>query len=1426
MRPACPPTATDRAPSAVTIPPAGASAGAGAGAGVGVGVGVCVGDWARWREATERTRPTRPMTAPTMLATLSAFSKSPAITRAPSPAAARPPSTATPHTMVLARLVIRSSFHRAAPPGVLPPKWGPNPGSPASVRRTLCSVPSGGPLTGTGPTEPAGPTPPAGPTAPGVRAEAERAAAVGGNAQDVITGDGNTVIRNRNTTVVVHREPPRPEPPPEQAVTRAVADYARRFAQEYGGLDLDVLAPPKERHLAVPLSEVFVAPSVRADPPPLELPRELRRRLASSGELPEEDLLPPGVERADIERLRNSYLERPEEHVLEVLAGPSGGRTVLLGDPGAGKSTLVRHLVLALTAGGPEVPDGPLGALAGRVPLVVELRRYADDPWRHGGFEEFLDRQHQDFGLSVPGPVRERLLSEGRALVVFDGLDEVCDPKAREETARRIAAFAAHRPSARIVVTSRIIGYRRGTLERAHFSHFTLQDLDQERIDAFVRRWYRHACPGDPARAAELAERLTSGVEDSRPLREMAGNPLLLTILVIIGARGPLPGNRRGVYEHAVAVLVEQWDQAAKFLKTPLVPPVAEALDALGAEERLALLRRLARTLQEGRGGIAGNHIRARDLERFFRDHLEDQYGVAPPHAASAARAMVTQLHERNFILSRYGGDVYGFVHRAFLEHLAAADIAHRYREEAEWTPEELIEQVVAARVAHPAWHEVLLLLIGQLGAQDATAAIDRLLGLHARRTDPDDASHVVLALRALAETGGRGVPADRSVAVVDAVTTVLDVRGSKGPWLLDEGASALGSFGRYSAARARYLRWYRLSGQFSVSGEPAGLLAFHLRLDEDELIPLARGSFHSIDRTLLLYALGRRRPDDEVRALVVREASENPDGGLGFMALEVLGELWADREDVRAFLAGRAAEDPDHHGRSTALEALAAGRPDDEAVRDLVMGAATGDDHQFARSDALRLLGRRWSGDASVRALLIRRAREDPEGNTRSEALQTLARYACGHPDVLGFLTRSAADDGAPDLSRAAVWNLGRQVPGNAAVRELLIGRAADSPHSDVRTAALGALGRHGPGHTTVREALLRAAAADPWPEARSTALRELGEHWPGHEGVREAVLRRAGEDPDPGVRLTAVQVMGDCYPGDDEVREVLTGCCTASAAGHEDVGHEDVGQEDVRQGALRALARHWAARPEVRDLLVRVCADEPDAYTYATVLCGLAEHWPGRRDVHELLLTAADHPDRTTCSTVLDVLEDHWPDHEDVRAVLMRVAAGAADDLLVAGAALKVLTKRWTDRPDVGEFVRGVASDTSHPCQGTVLTALGGHWAHRDDVREVLARAVAGHPEERTRAEAVRTLGRRWAGHPDVHALLRRCAEADPAPEVRFAALRWWVVRAGDEEGDALVGARAVAEPDPQVRRKVRHMLALSRPGVPRPGEAEEVR
>jgi transcriptional regulator with XRE-family HTH domain/energy-coupling factor transporter ATP-binding protein EcfA2 len=267
---------------------------------------------------------------------------------------------------------------------------------------------------------------------------------------------------------------------------RALATYARRVRETYGSLDLEVLTPDNDQSTqpSVELREVFVVPTVRADPPPVELSRELMGQLLKGEELAADGELPPGLDLELLDSLMEAYRQQPAEHVLDVLAREKGQRVVLLGDPGAGKSTLAHYLALALTGG--LGPDGALAGLAGRIPLIVELRHYAQPAWRQQTFAEFLAHLWTTEGMGLPLPVLGRLLDAGRVLLVFDGLDEIFDPKFRAETARRIAGFAAHHQRCRVIVTSRVIGYQRQTLDGAGFAHYMIQDLDTPRIHEFA----------------------------------------------------------------------------------------------------------------------------------------------------------------------------------------------------------------------------------------------------------------------------------------------------------------------------------------------------------------------------------------------------------------------------------------------------------------------------------------------------------------------------------------------------------------------------------------------------------------------------------------------------------------------------------------------------------------------------------------------------------------------------------------------------------------------------------------------------------------------------------------------------------------------------------------------------------------------------
>ncbi|MFF7192854.1 HEAT repeat domain-containing protein [Streptomyces sp. NPDC008079] len=1078
----------------------------------------------------------------------------------------------------------------------------------------------------------------------------------------------------------------------------------------------------------------------------MDLPRELLKRLIEHGELPSgHQELPPGVGPDALKR-GSAYRERPAVPVLDVVAGTSGRRLVVLGDPGGGKSTLARYLALTLTQPG---AAGPLATLGDIVPVVVEVRSYAEERWRERTFEDFLEHLHQTEGMAPPRAVMESLLAAGRAFVVFDGLDELFDPAVRAETARRIAGFASRYQAARVMVTSRVIGYQRGPLDGADFTHYMLQDLTEREIGEFARRWYTVACPGDPVLAGQLVQRITSAVDHSRPVRELAGNPLLLTILAIIGRRQTLPRDRQGVYRHAVTVLIAHWDQDAKHLVNHGAP---EALQILDDDDRHELLRLLARRMQDGQSGIAGNHIHATELEAVFREYFQ-QYELPPVQIAAATRAMINQLRERNFILSLYGGEVYGFVHRTFLEYLAAADIVHRYTWDREWTPEELVEDIFARRAHDPAWHEVLLLTLGQLSESDAARVIDRLLDLHAHRIGDLDHRMLDLAVQALTEVKKIAKLQPQSNAVVDAIIEMVGYDSEEFAIEPDwpEITPALESFTEYWTGRQRYLRWFHAHGQHLPNSAMACAVAGALY--PAPAIPLffAHESPDPVLRSSAVAALGSRWPDSNgVHSLIAVCAMEDTHEDPRQTALKLLIEHWPD-EATRTLLTDRAVNDPDEWPRHTALLGLAEHWPD-ELTRALLTDRAVNDPHEWPRHVAVGALAEHWP-DELTRALLTDRAVNDPHEWPRRTAVGDLARHW-------------------PDESRA-----------------LLADRALHDPHENPRRTVLRALARLWADGES--QALLTDRALHDLDErTRGIALGALAAHWPD-EDTRALLTDRAVNDPHEWPRQIALRVLAANV--DEDSRALLTDRATQDP------------HERPRQIAVGALAEHWPDE-DTRALLTDRAVNDPHEWPRQTALGALVEHWPDE-DTRALLTDrAVNDPHEWPRQTALGALVEHWPDeasralltdratqdpHEWPRQIALRVLAANVDEDSRA-----LLTDRATQDPH--ERPRQIA-----------VGALAEHWPD-EDTRALLTDRAVNDPHEWPRQTALGALVEHWPDE-DTRALLTDRATQDDAAEARIAAVYTWGRLSLHEPGPCLA---AITDASAEVRIKAVQVLAFMWP------------
>ena len=129
---------------------------------------------------------------------------------------------------------------------------------------------------------------------------------------------------------------------------------------------------------------------------------------------------------------------------------------ILLGEPGAGKTTGARQLCWLVASG--EQSPASLGLPPGVVPVFLRLRNLDHDQVKHG-LKEFVVRETHN--ADAPEPEANpglALWNRSPRLWIFDGLDEVVSEPVCVQVARRLQEFLRSRTSDRVLVTSRFQG--------------------------------------------------------------------------------------------------------------------------------------------------------------------------------------------------------------------------------------------------------------------------------------------------------------------------------------------------------------------------------------------------------------------------------------------------------------------------------------------------------------------------------------------------------------------------------------------------------------------------------------------------------------------------------------------------------------------------------------------------------------------------------------------------------------------------------------------------------------------------------------------------------------------------------------------------------------------------------------------------------
>jgi hypothetical protein len=799
--------------------------------------------------------------------------------------------------------------------------------------------------------------------------------------------------------------------------------YREALVERYGNLDFASLDATGAYYSDVRLWSVFVPQSVREcheyDPQLLEVPKEHLERLAAAGELDAEQV--KESEKLQNER-RQAYVNQTPKPVLGVSDDAAVQRLVVLGDPGSGKSSLLRFLALRWA----RIDDANL-RYTQPLPLLIELREYNRWECSDGkSFSKYLHEARAWHRLNQH-TLKHLLEQPDRVVLLLDGLDEVFDPAERELVVNDIHRFSNEHKQVRIVLTSRVVGYKPKRLRDAEFRHFMLQDLDKDQIGVFLDRWHKITYD-KPDEAKPKQERLAKAIENSKSIGQLAGNPLLLTMMAILNRNQKLPDDRVDLYQQCSRLLLHQWDVEGKLLEE--FPGLSAEI---GLREKTDILRTVAYAMQTRLSDkTRANFISGTTLTSLIEDYLHTELRFEQSRAV--ARALVEQLRSRNFILCDLGADSYAFVHRTFLEYFCAADIVHQFNVAKTLTVPDLVD-LFDAHCRDDDWREVLRLICGQIDEQFVGRIVEHL----ATRTDLEKwdgetpLPELPLGIWCLSEV--------RTLSKLIRAGEVLMNATIQLASAADDGLHEFVLGDLLDACRETGARW------------PGRELLNEIAISQIDRINNDDGCGDRFWPPFLAHVLCDRTP---LRELMTINRGYDGGGIYRSAALQALAEKWPD-ETTRELLAQRAVQDDDEDIRRAALQALAEKWPD-ETTRELLAQRAVQDDNYDPRSAALQALAEKWP-DETTRELLAQRAVQDDNGDPRSAALQALAEK---WPDetTRELLAQRAVQDDHPNPRIAALQALAEKWP-DETTRELLAQRAVQDDNRETRGAACSALGK-----------------------------------------------------------------------------------------------------------------------------------------------------------------------------------------------------------------------------------------------------------------------------------------------------------------------------------------------------------------------------
>jgi hypothetical protein len=353
-------------------------------------------------------------------------------------------------------------------------------------------------------------------------------------------------------------------------------------------------------------------------------------------------------------RVRLSVGENISKIPLEKIFKKEPNHIALLGQPGSGKTTSMKHLCHSILFEENFYPDHF------DFPILIQLRdfnRLGKQPeYKRGLIYNYLfdilglkliihENQEEDQIQSIKEKIVTEILNNVKSLIILDGFDELQFYNRRELIIHELGKLARTIESSRIIITSRTADFNYSTEK---LSIYEISPLNDEQIYKFAHKWLKDN---------DSADKFLEAIRNS-PFYDATIRPLTIAHLCAIFERvGKIPEKPKTVYRKIVNLLLEEWDEQKSIRRQ-------SEYSGFEIDRKFEFLSNLAYALTLASFNVSFSKI---DLENAYFKIFQD-FDLNK----NDAEKVVSELESHTGLFVQAGYHEYEFAHKSLQEFLTA----------------------------------------------------------------------------------------------------------------------------------------------------------------------------------------------------------------------------------------------------------------------------------------------------------------------------------------------------------------------------------------------------------------------------------------------------------------------------------------------------------------------------------------------------------------------------------------------------------------------------------------------------------------------------------------------------------------------------------------------------------------------------------